>query len=117
MFFFGRRVRILENLISLQRSEISDLRAAMRDERLGFASERKELLDRLIACTQPAAHREIHPREPISRVGQVMKEMEKEQRPKRIHFPGYVKSFAPPYPAVPPEFDKPRQRREEETPS
>lgn len=115
MFFSGRRIRDLENLISLQRSEISDLRAAMRDERAANAAERKELVDRLIACTQPAAHRELHPRAPRE-VSDFLADSKKSGQPKRIHFPGYEKSFRPPAPSSPIEFDKP-PAREEETPS
>lgn len=111
MFFSGRRIRALENLISLQRSEISDLRAAMRDERAAFAAERKDLLDRLLACTQPAAHRELHSRP--NRMIDLEKAAAMRDSPKRIHFPGYVKSFRPPSPPSPREFDKPPAREEE----
>ena len=112
MFFSGRRIRALEALVALQRSEISDLRVAMRDERSAFAAERKDLLDRLLVCTQPAAHRELHPRAPrAQKEGSYASTLTH----RRIHFPGFEKSFRPPYPAVPREVDPPAKR--EETPS
>jgi hypothetical protein len=113
VFFSGRR-RALEALVALQRSEISDLRAAMRDERAAFAAERKDLIDRLLAVTKPAALREVHPR--AERPYDPQREAAKAALPKRIFFPGYVKSFRPPTPTIPREFDVPL-KREEETPS
>jgi len=85
--FFRRRERELENYISLLRSEISDLRIALRDERSGFAAERAELLDRLMTLTQPAAYRELHPRPRV--------EVQKSPSPKRLFFPGYERSLRP----------------------
>lgn len=99
--FSRRRERDLESYISLLRSEISDLRQALRDEREAFSNERKELLDRVLAATQPAAYRELHPRPKL--------EVEKSSKAVRTPFPGYVKSFRPPAPTSPlgPDFEAP----------
>jgi hypothetical protein len=96
--FQGRRIRELENLISLQRAEISDLQAALRSEREGFSGERERLLDRILALSQPAAYRELHPRPRL-----------REEKPKlrRVPFPGSERSFRPPDPISPvgPDFE------------
>lgn len=103
--------RAHEALILSQRAEISDLRAALRAEREAFAAERKELVDRIIALSNPPVHRELHPRPP--RLESLM------DKPvaSRIHFPGTGKqSFPVPFPSSRgplPEAEPPA----EETPS
>ena len=89
--------RPYEALILSQRAEISDLRAELRSERELYARETQRLLDRIIALTQPAAHREIH-RPPLT-AADIHRENARRALPKRLHFPGSGRqSFPAPTP-------------------
>lgn len=83
-------------------AENTDLRRSLRDERERWATERQQLLDKLIACVNPAATRELSraanttPPSPSIEV-----KSKTEMRPRRINFPGYSNAVAlPPYPAL-----------------
>lgn len=77
--------------ISVLAAELNDLRRLLENERAAFAAERMELINRIIALTAPAVHRELNPRERQAFV-------QKPEGPRRIHFPGYEPNQRPPHP-------------------
>lgn len=107
--------RELENLIALQRAEITDLRAALRAERDSFSEERRSLLDRILVLTNPAAHQLLHPKPPHIPLRNT------EGTKQRSLFPnGRVSGFRPPDPPAPlgPNFEADVETEaEEKTPS
>jgi hypothetical protein len=97
--FGRRRVHELENLVVLLRSEVSDLRSALREERAAFAAERIQLVDRLLARDAPHALREVRRQPPGESA---------EPRPtsdaavgRARRFPGYMPDLRPPLPTFP----------------
>lgn len=94
--FTSRRTRELENLVTLLKSENSDLRAVLREER----DERSRLLDRIMALTSPGALREVSrpPREPVA-----VPPVSQPPTMRRLHFPGYEPDTRPPSPTTPPQ--------------
>lgn len=72
------------SLIASLKSEISDLRAALREERADFAKERAALLDRIMALTAPGAHQLLHPKP--QRPFEVKDFLEK-PKSRRLHYP------------------------------
>lgn len=96
---FGSKA--LERAMTALVAENTDLRRALTDERAQWAAERQQLLDKLLACTNPAATRELNrtlkPTPPTS----PDKAPKDEMRPRRINFPGYKNSAPlPPYPRL-----------------
>ena len=84
-------------------AENTDLRRALSDERAQWAAERQQLLDRLIACTNPAATRELTRTTQTSPPSEnpTIAVQKTEMRPRRINFPGYKNSLPlPPYPKM-----------------
>lgn len=57
--------RHLQQALALITSELTDLRAQVREDKEAWALERKQLLDRIMVLTKPGALREMSPR-PLS---------------------------------------------------
>lgn len=97
---FGSKA--LERALSALVAENTDLRRSLNDERQRWAEERQQLLDRLIACTNPAATRELK-RQPTTTPPSTpaVQVQTTDNRPRRINFPGYSNSTPlPPYPKL-----------------
>jgi len=95
---FGSR-RTEAALAALQ-AENSDLRLQLRTERAQFAEERQNLLDRLLALTEPGALREVR-RAPSP--GPVPTPSPEHARRRRLNYPSSAApSVRPPDPATPP---------------
>jgi hypothetical protein len=82
---FGNDAR----MISVLTAELNDLRRMLESQQAAFASERKTLIDRIIALSNPAVHRELNPRQAVVHKPPVVS---------RINFPGHEPNQRPPHP-------------------
>lgn len=96
MGLFRSRVDPRDNLIATLRSEISDMKDERKLERAQFESDRRELLDRIIALTNPLVLREMRrtsPGEPAVPASI--------PQSRRLHYPGSDARVLPPPPIRP----------------
>jgi hypothetical protein len=96
--FWSRRT--VEAALSALRAENADLRLQLRSERVEWAEERQQLVDRILALSSPASLREVRraplPRGPSPPV--------LDARPRRLNYPSgssYLRPPSPPHPPIP----------------
>lgn len=86
-----RWFRRSQEVVGLLAAEVSDLREQLRLREQQWAEERAQLLDRILALSNPNALREVRrPPNPEAHSAPA------DPRPRRLHYPGYMPSFRPP---------------------
>jgi hypothetical protein len=93
MFGFGRRT---DSLLSILRSENSDLRQTLREERASWTAERQQLIDRIVALASPAVLREL--RRGSSQTASTPPPSQPPAEQWRPNFPGIEDDYADPPP-------------------
>lgn len=91
-----QRNRHLQQSLQILVTELTDLRAEIREKEARWAEERKQLLDRIMTLTVPGSVREMA-RQPARKVEDIFKPTE----PRRMHFPGRTVDTRPPSPPRP----------------
>lgn len=105
MGLFRSRVDPRDNLIATLRAELSDLKEQHRQDRVQWESDRRELIDRVMALTAPAALRGVRRTPP----GELLVPASGPPERRRINYPGSDARVLPPYPpnwpVAPPQGD------------
>lgn len=109
MWFSFRKMTL--DMLAILKAENADLRAQLRAEREQFIKERQELVDLLVASTNPTAIREVRRNHPPNVIK--LPSPAKPTRP-RIHFPGIGHNVPPLSPTRLAGFDSEQSRGPED---